>query len=395
MTRTIIICLIYVFAPVLIIELYKRYKFFKSIGTIIMAYAIGIIMALTGFSTSDNAPMIETIRALQNEIFPIICVPLAIPLMLFSCDFKKWMKNFKKTIISFFTGVVAIALTVVVCAYFFKDKGIEELPKAAGIMVGFYTGGTPNVASLKLALDASPLTYMLVNSFEIMISFFFLLFLVLKGFKLFRKVMIYVKDDEAITAKDVSAVSFEDYNGFFKLGNLKRLLLPLGLAVAMLAVMLGLSFLFVPKDYIIVSVILAITTVSIVLSFWDRIRSTPKLFETGMYFILMFSIAIASAFRIDQVKPEHFQLFLFILFITVGCIAVHFLLAKLCKVDADLFTVSAVGLIFSPPFVPIVAGLMNSRRALISGIVVGLLGYAVGTYLGVGICAMLTYFQWF
>ncbi|MDR2684346.1 MAG: DUF819 family protein [Prevotellaceae bacterium] len=395
MTRVIIICLIYVFAPVLIIELYKRYKFCKSIGTIIMAYAIGIIMALTGFSTSETAPMIGTIQNLQNEIFPIICVPLAIPLMLFSCDFKSWMKNFKKTIVAFVTGIIAISVTVIISAYFFKDKGIEELPKAAGIMLGFYTGGTPNVASLKLALGASPMTYMLVNSFEIMISFFFLLFLVLKGFKLFRKVMIYVKDDEAITAKDVSAESFEDYHGFFKFGNFRRLLLPLGLAIAMLAVTLGLSFVFVPKDYIIVSVILAITTIAIVLSFWDRIRNTPKLFEAGMYFILMFSIAIASAFRIDQVKPEHFQLFLFILCITVGCVVLHFLLAKLCKVDADLFTVSAVGLIFSPPFVPIVAGMMNSRRALISGIVVGLLGYAVGTYLGVGICALLTELQWF
>ncbi|MDR0763485.1 MAG: DUF819 family protein [Bacteroidales bacterium] len=395
MTRVIIICLIYVFAPVLIIELYKRYKFFKSTGTIIMAYAIGIIMALTGFSTSETAPMIETIRGLQNEIFPIVCVPLAIPLMLFSCDFRSWIKNFKKTVIAFLTGVIAITLTVIICAYFFKDKGIEELPKAAGIMLGFYTGGTPNVASLQLALGASPVTYMLVNSFEIMISFFFLLFLVLKGFKLFRKVMIYVKDGEAITAKDASAESFENYSGFFKFRNFRQLLLPLGLAIAMLAVTLGLSFILVPKDYIIVSVILSITTIAIALSFWDRIRKTPKLFEAGMYFILMFSIAIASAFRIDQVKPEHFHLFLFILFITTGCIMLHFLLAKLCKVDADLFTVSAVGLIFSPPFVPIVAGLMNSRRALISGIVVGLLGYAVGTYLGVGVCALLTELQWF
>jgi uncharacterized membrane protein len=228
-----------------------------------------------------------------------------------------------------------------------------------------------------------------------MISFFFLLFLVLKGFKLFRKTMVYVKDDGNIKSGDRTAESFEDYEGFFKLGNFRRLLLPLGLAVLMLLVTVGLSFLFVSKDYIVVAVILAITTIAIVLSFWDRIRSTPKLFEAGMYFILMFSIAIASAFRIDQVKPEHFHLFLFVLFITFGCIAVHFLLAKLCKVDADMFTVAAVGLIYSPPFVPVVAGLMNSRRALISGIVVGLLGYAVGTYLGVGICALLTELQWF
>ncbi|MDR1975268.1 MAG: DUF819 family protein [Bacteroidales bacterium] len=395
MTHVIIICLIYVFAPVLIIELYKRYKVFKGIGTIIMAYAIGIIMALTGFSTSENAPMIETIRKLQDEIFPIICVPLAIPLMLFSCDFKGWLKNFRGTLVAFFTGIAAIIITVFVCAWIFKGRGVDELPKVGGLMLGFYTGGTPNVASIQLALHSSSTTYMLVNSFEIMISFFFLLFLVLKGFKLFRRVLIYKKDEENISAKDVTAESFENYNGFFKFGNFRRLLLPLSIAIGLLAISLGISFLTVGKEFIIVSVILMITTAAIAISFWGRIRHTPKLFEAGMYFILMFSIAIASAFRIDQVNPEHIQLFLLILCITVGCVLVHFLLAKIFRVDADLFTVAAVGLIFSPPFVPTVAGLMKSRRALISGIVVGLLGYSVGTYLGVGMCALLTHLQWF
>jgi uncharacterized membrane protein len=364
-----------------------------------MAYALGIIMSLTGFSTPadvENMTAVDKIILnLQNEIFPIICVPLAIPLMLFSCNFKNWMKNFKDTMVAFATGVVAVTLIVIIAAFIFKGQGIEELPKAAGLMTGFYTGGTPNVASIQLALHASPITFMLVNSFEIMIAFFFLLFLVLKGFKLFRKFLIYKKDDEAITSKDVTSESFEDYNGLFKYGNFKQLLLPISIAVGLLAVSLGISFLLVPKDYIVVSVVLIITTAAIGISFWDRIRNTPKLFEIGMYFILIFSIAIASSFRIDQVKPEYFQLFLFICFITFGSILVHLLLSKIFKVDADLFTVAAVGLIYSPPFVPTVAGLMKSRRALISGIVIGMLGYAVGTYLGIGICGLLTKLQWF
>jgi hypothetical protein len=50
-------------------------------------------------------------------------------------------------------------------------------------------------------------------------------------------------------------------------------------------------------------------------------------------------------------------------------------------VSGDLFTVAHVGLLCSPPFIPPIVSAMNNRKVLISGIVIGLIGYASGTYL--------------
>ena len=58
--------------------------------------------------------------------------------------------------------------------------------------------------------------------------------------------------------------------------------------------------------------------------------------------------------------------------------------------SGDLFSVSQIALLCSPPFVPPVVGAMGNKKVLISGIAIGLVGYALGTYLGVTIMYLLS-----
>ena len=175
----------------------------------------------------------------------------------------------------------------------------------------------------------------------------------------------------------------EDYRFMFRRPMLKGWLCALGLAVLIAAVTVAFSFLF-PVDYRVVAIVLGITTLSIAASFSERVRRLPKSFELGMYFILVFSVVIASDFNVNHLGTVADKLFYFIATVLGLSIALHFLLAKLCRVEADTFTISMTALIFSPPFVPTVAGAMKNRDCMLTGIVVGLLGYALGNYLGIG-----------
>ena len=88
--RIIIAISIYLLFPIIIVSAFHKWKIFQKIGTVILAYAVGIIMSLTGFvsfepGTTDAA----TFESIQKMIMNI-SVPLAIPLMLFNCDFKLW-----------------------------------------------------------------------------------------------------------------------------------------------------------------------------------------------------------------------------------------------------------------------------------------------------------------
>lgn len=391
--RLAAIVTLYVGGPFLIIWLYRRYKFFSKVGTIVMAYALGILMSLSGLTHPAAPEAAETLASWQ-KILQTVCVPLAIPLMLFSSDFKAWTKNMKSTFVALFCGIVAVVAAVTLSFLFFKNAGVNELDKAAGLMVGFYTGGTPNVASLNMALSPQPTTFLLVNTFEITITFFLLAFFVGGGYKLIRKIMPFKKENEnpdMPASSQGEEQSFENYAGMLSAKILKPLALPLLCSIVLFAVSGLFSMHFVSENFQEVAVILLITTLSIGLSFWKKLRSTPRMFELGMYFILVFSIIIASCFQIDQIERSTMGLMFFILSVLLLSVLFHFLLAKLCKVDADMFTISVVGLVFSPPFVPTVAGLMQSRRCLISGIVIGLMGYALGNYLGIAVYGLVQY----
>ena len=80
----------------------------------------------------------------------------------------------------------------------------------------------------------------------------------------------------------------------------------------------------------------------------------------------------------------------FIAFIMLVALVIHLILCRIFKVEGDLFVVGQVGLLCSPPFIPPVVGAMGNRKVLISGIVIGLVGYAVGTYLGLMLSLLFT-----
>jgi uncharacterized membrane protein len=108
-----------------------------------------------------------------------------------------------------------------------------------------------------------------------------------------------------------------------------------------------------------------------------------------MFFILIFSVIVASMFDINSVRGESLYIGGFVGWIMLMSVTLHLIFCRIAKVSGDLFCVSQVGLLCSPPFVPPVAGAMKNKKVLISGIVIGLIGYAVGTYMGTLVAIVL------
>ena len=138
-----VICLIYVLTPLFIIFLFKRYKIARQVGTVIIAYAIGIVLALFGLIPVGEAVEAESMKSIQSWI-QNLTVPIAIPLMLFNCDFKLWTKSLPKTIAALIGGIISIIVAVVSAFFIFRNAGINELDKIAAMMTSIYTGGTMN-----------------------------------------------------------------------------------------------------------------------------------------------------------------------------------------------------------------------------------------------------------
>lgn len=361
-----------------------------------MAYAVGIIMSVSGLMDVPSG-QVDTLKNMQDW-FMNLTVPLAIPLMLFSSHFALWFSTLKKTIAALFSGLIAVIITVTIAYFLFRNSGLPEVWKTSGLLVAMYTGGTLNFASLSRILDVDNGTYILVQTFDTILGFLLLLFVIAGGYKLFRRILpggqTKSSGDSAMerVKTDGSAdESFEDYRGMLRKGTRGPLLGAFGLSVLCLGCGAGLAMLLTGKLSELV-VILTITTLAIAASFVKKIREIPKTFELGMFFILIFSVVIASLFDLRSLfSHQSLTLLGMVGFVLVLSVLIHLLLAKIFKVEGDLFTVSHIGLLFSPPFIPPVVAAMNNRKVLVSGIIIGLIGYASGTYLGT---LMAGLFKW-
>ena len=389
MIRVYLILALYVLIPIAIIECFKRSKWMRKIGTVVAAYAIGIIFALTGFVHFEaGTEAAVTFSKLQSTLMSVT-VPLAIPLMLFNCDFRLWTKALPKTIWSLVGGITAVLVAVVSGYFIFRTPEIPEFNKVAAMMTGIYTGGTMNFNALGASLGVDKTLMAIVLAFEMVLTTPYIFFIIGGGYKVFRKILPYNdvtrrgRTDEEVASKDV-----ENYGGMFAKENVGGMFAGLGLSVLFLAIGAGLALLITGTLNELV-VILTITTLSIIASFFKKVRELPKTFELGMFFILIFSVIVASLFDIHSVNGGSMIIGMFVAWVMVSTAVLHLLFCRVAHVSGDLFCVSQIALLCSPPFVPPVVGAMQNKKVLISGIVIGLVGYAIGTYLGVLIAFVL------
>ena len=82
----VLLALFYCIAPAGVLWLCRRYRWAGKIGVILMLYFIGAILANIGLLPGGEHPDAASLQSMQN-LFTNAMIPLAIPLMLFSCPF--------------------------------------------------------------------------------------------------------------------------------------------------------------------------------------------------------------------------------------------------------------------------------------------------------------------
>ncbi len=390
MTSSYLMLAGYFIFPILIILLFNRYKWSQKVGTVILAYAVGIILALLntaiGFLPEEGTEAYTFLDSIQRNLMSV-CVPIAIPLMLFNSDFKLWTKSLPKTLAVLLGGILSVTIALVAGYFIFRNHDFgspDEFKQVAVMMTGIYTGGTLNFAALGEMIHADPNIISITLAFEEIVTLPFIVFILAGGYKLFRKWLPFKDEtsaEEDVNHQEVVDSTFENYHGMLKPKTFGKMMLGLLLSILMLGVGVGLSLLLVGKINELI-VILTITTLAIIASFSQKVRNLPKSFELGMFFILIFSVVVASKFDVAKIDSSSLTIMWYILFVMVTSIVLHLLFCRAAKVSGDLFTVGHISLLCSPPFVPPVVEALGNRKVLISGIAIGLVGYAIGTYLG-------------
>lgn len=413
---TIILLVIFYFTfPLFIIWICSKWSFFRKLGSIVLAYGFGLLIGTSGIlpsgseayrsalkgekflpqeeayalftsgTISDQDIMVNDLATTQDTLVAIGV--LAFPLLLFSLNIRRWLKYAKEGIISMILALFSI-IVIIVTGYLIFRNVVPDCWKVGGMLAGVYTGGTPNLVSLKLALDVEPNTFIMSNTFDIFVGAITIIFFISLGPKVFRAILPPFKrisNEEQSNDSIAETGSFDDYSGMFKKGVLIDLAKALTLAIIILGISAGLSILLFGemKDPV---VILSITTISIIASLFPWVNRMEKTFQLGMYFVLIFSLIVASMADLKSIFDfKMLGLLGFVAWCYFGSLVLHLLLSKIFKVDADNYLITTTAFVFSPPFVPVVASALKNKDVIITGITVGIVGYLLGNYLGVAL----------
>lgn len=364
--------------PAVIIWILRRYSKISFLSPILLCYLVGMIIA--------NIPVLD--QELSQTVAEI-SIPLAIPLLLFSTYFSRWLRLAKKMILSFVLILFSAMVSAFGAAMIFASR-VEDFWKIGGMLVGVYTGGTPNMMAVGLALDVPGETYALVHTADVLIGGLYIIFLIFAAKPLLSRFLPAFKLEGVET--DDYLEGKEDKFRSLSLGDkVLKTAMALGMALVILGVAAGLSML-IAGELAVGLVILTVTTLGIACSFVNKIRESEAPYTVGNYLLLVFSLAIGSTIQLEQLLAGSVTIFLFTSAAMLGAIIIHIFLAYLFRIDVDTTIITSTAGIYGPPFVAPVAAVLKNREVLVPGLLCGLVGYALGNYLGLAIAQVLTLF---
>ncbi len=370
MIGNILITMFFLLAPAGVLWLCRKVPALDRIGPVLVLYLLGILVG-----NLFHPPGMAQIQ----EILSSAMVPLAIPLMLFSCTFRK--SETRSQLLALLSGLLAVAVAVV-AGYLLFGRNLEDGAKVGGMLTGVYTGGTINLASLQVMLDVPGETFVLLNSFDMAVSFLYLTFLLSFGIRLFRRWLPWEAETGTETGAEAAVAAGKPFEGLFTRQGLRDAGVLLAVDALIIGISAGLGLLAGDGAFMTV-LILSLTTLGIAASFWKPLKKRRHGYDIGMYCIYVFSVVVASMADLRNLSiGGSLNLLCYLTFVIFGSLILSVLLAKLLKIDADMMTVSSVAYICSPPFVPMISAAMKNRRVLAGGLAVGVVGYAAGNYLG-------------
>lgn len=297
-----------------------------------------------------------------------------------------------KAMLSLLFATVSVVTLASSFYLIFTDNNTTESSHLAAMSVGVYTGGTPNLAAIKSGLGIDHELYLLFHSFDTLLGASYMLFMVSIAIPIFRAFLPSPISTEAQQSNYELETHNDDYSPLIKISNVKHISKVLGLATITVALsLLGAEIskaLFNLENTAAITIIL-LTSFGILFSLNTKVRALNLAYKMGMYLILVFCMVVASMADLNKLLDFNATVAIFLFGTAIGSLLLHALFCKIAKVDSDTFMVTSVSAICSPPFVPMMVKALNNPNVLLSGMTTGIIGFALGNYLGISLALFL------
>lgn len=380
---TIAAALAYLLIPAVIIILAQKLPLLDKAGVVVLSFALGIALSAIAAGNSDWAAL-AGIRTTLSEV----SIALALPLLVFSIDVKASLSMAGDTMKSMAIALLSVLIISAIGAFFYVDT-LDNVWQIAGMSVGAYTGGGPNMAAIKTAIEADETIFTTMITYDILLSALYLIFVMTLAKPIFARVLrpFQSQGQHAYhTEEDAFGHMADETANAYRILAGRRVFTQAIAGLLMSAAIVGLSVVLAglaPESMRSALTIITITTLGVMASFIPAVRSLQGTFQLGMYLILVFCLTTGSMTDTGIITNLNLDLFAYIGFILIGSLLLQAIICRFMNIDTDTFLITSSAAIMSVPFIPVIAGALKNREIILPGFAAAIIGYILGNYLGI------------
>lgn len=358
-------------------------KWFGKLSGILVTMISMSLLSMVGLVPVASNPKIHV--PVYNLVFSYF-IPFAIPLLLFSSNIIKIVRESGKLLIAYLVGAIGVVLGSFI-AFFIINLGADT-GKTAGVIAATLIGGSVNfiAAAEILNFSTNPL-FSATIAVDNFVSNLYTLFLFATPSLLFlsRFFVKPKKENQVDKPEEYVKVAPITFEGIAVSIFIAALIAGLGKWVSpfveeLIQTELNLSILIIT--------LLAVGAANIFPKQLKHLENSA--FSLGLWMMYVFLAVIGAATNIKEIIHIGPAVLMFYAIILLF----HFLLllglAKILKLDVYEVVISSAANVMGPSVAAPMAASMGQKKLVTPGILVGILGYVIGTFIGVWLAMFLS-----
>jgi len=308
-------------------------------------------------------------------------VPLAIPLLLLKGDLRKIFRESGSVMVFF---LIASSATVAGAIIGFSLIDLGEIgPKVSGVYAGGWIGGAVNFLAVSQAVEMTPSQFSVAISASSVVSMSALLLLiVIPSLQIINRWIPL--SSKIIPASETSS----DPKQTLPALRLTHVSGALALSFIICALAQFLSELLGMAQYNILFITLI--TIAVANLFPAAMHKLEGEFELGMLLMYLFFAAVGAGTNATSFIDSAFVLFVYGMTIILIHLGLVLLAARLLKIDLEIAIVASAAALVGPAVTAAIAISKGWKHMVTPGIMCGIFGYVIATFIGVAITAILS-----
>jgi len=349
----------------------------QKLGGPLLLLAIAMVASNLGI-IPYSAPVYGTVAS--------ILVPMAIPLLLMRADFKTIFAESGPMLIAFLVATGATVTGALVGAWLIDMGPLEA--QIAGTITSSYIGGSLNfVATAEAVGIRDSAIYVASLSADAVGAVVFLILLMMMPAIQFVRTAMPSKfiGQESGTTPNYQSISSTREARPFRLANAAT-----GLAVSLLVCALSTSIttqLHIESLFILIVTVLSLLVANFAKPIVNRVSSE---FELGTLFMYVFFVCIGAGANLSEVLGAALPIIVFIVVMVLVHLCLVVVVGKLLKLDLAEVLIASNACILGPAPAAALAASKGWQPLVAPGILVGVFGYAIATFVGVALSALLS-----